>query len=652
MHSRRRNVAVLTALGFVALVLAPTPARAAAVGPDGDRLIVQVRDGTATTVAAAVDGAAEDRLMAGMWTLRVPKGRGAAAVARLRGDSRVAWVEADRPVRLAAIPDDPCYDPPSHAVCGGFDQWGLAKVGGPVAWDITRGSDGVVVAVLDTGVQSSHPDLVGKVIVGGNYSGTSSPEDKHGHGTHVAGTVAAATDNGTGVAGLGWNTRVRAIKVLDDDGTGLVSGVIKGINEAVATGARVVNLSLADTTPSAALDQAIQAARRAGLVVVAAAGNDTVPRTKANYPAAIDGVIGVAASDRNDTLPGFSNRGPWVSMAAPGVQVASTCTTAFGNECRSETGYAVFSGTSMAAPHVAAAAALVFAADPGLTGDQVRARLAATAAPIPGTGSDVQWGRLDVAAALRGVEPGYWMVAADGGVFNFGKAGFYGSAAGTRLARPMVGITASPTRRGYWLTGGDGAVFNYGDARHYGSMAGTKLNGPVLGMEATPSGSGYWLVGSDGGLFSFGDARFHGSTGGMVLNQPVVGMAVTPTGGGYWMVARDGGIFAFGDARFYGSMGGAPLNQPVVGMAPTAGGNGYWLVAADGGMFAFGDARFYGSMGGIPLNRPIVGMRPTPTGRGYWLVASDGGIFAFGDATFLGSTGGIRLAAPIVGMAS
>ena len=638
----------------VALGLAPAPAGAGvSLGRDGDRVIVGIRSGAPDAVAADVDGVAEDNLLGRMWTVRVPKGRGAAAVARLRGNSRVAWAEVDGPVRLAVSPSDPCYDPPSSPLCLNVDQWGLARVGAPVAWDLTRGSRDVVVAVLDTGVDSSHPDFAGgKVIVGGNHSGASSSDDRHGHGTHVAGTIAAATDNGEGVAGLGWNTRVRAVKVLDDDGFGTYTTVVRGIEEAVATGARVINMSFAGDA-SRALEEAVKAARNAGVVVVAAAGNEG--STDKNYPAAIDGVIGVGATDRNDNLASFSDRGSWVSIAAPGVSIASTCSTAFGNRCGpneqpSNTGYAVFSGTSMASPHVAAAAALLFAAEPGLTGDQVRARLAATATPIAGTGTNFAWGRLDVAAALRGMTPGYWMTAADGGVFNFGAAGFHGSAAAP--SRNVVGMAASPTRRGYWLVERNGAVANHGDARHYGGMSHVRLNAPVLGMERTTSGGGYWLVGADGGLFSFGDARFHGSTGGIRLNQPVVGMAVAPSGGGYWMVARDGGIFAFGDAGFFGSMGGTPLNQPVVGMASTPSGRGYWLVASDGGMFAFGDARFYGSMGGTRLNRPIVGMRPTPTGRGYWLVASDGGIFAFGDATFLGSAGGVPLAAPIVGMAS
>ncbi|MDP9387450.1 MAG: hypothetical protein M3Q48_05840, partial [Actinomycetota bacterium] len=207
---------------------------------------------------------------------------------------------------------------------------------------------------------------------------------------------------------------------------------------------------------------------------------------------------------------------------------------------------------------------------------------------------------------------------------------------------PSGGVT------GYWVVAADGGIFSFGAAAFHGSMGGRRLNSPVLGMAATPGGGGYWLVAGDGGIFSFGDARFAGSTGNIRLNQPVVGMASSPSGSGYWLVARDGGIFAFGDARFAGSTGNIRLNQPVVGMARTPSGNGYWLVAADGGIFAFGDARFAGSTGNIRLNQPVVGMAATPTGQGYWLLAADGGVFAFGDARFLGSLGATRLAQPIV----
>ncbi len=231
---------------------------------------------------------------------------------------------------------------------------------------------------------------------------------------------------------------------------------------------------------------------------------------------------------------------------------------------------------------------------------------------------------------------GYWLVAADGGVFSFGKAQFHGSMGGKPLSRPVVGMAATPDGGGYWLVAADGGVFSFGNAQFRGSTGGMRLNQPIVGMAATPDGGGYWLVAADGGVFSFGNAQFHGSTGGMRLSQPVVGMAATPDGGGYWLVAADGGVFSFGNAQFRGSMGGTRLSQPVVGMAATPDGGGYWLVAADGGVFSFGNAEFRGSLGGTTLARPVVGMASHRAGA-YWLVAADGGVFAFGDAGHHGS---------------
>ena len=247
--------------------------------------------------------------------------------------------------------------------------------------------------------------------------------------------------------------------------------------------------------------------------------------------------------------------------------------------------------------------------------------------------------------------PGYWLVASDGGIFTFGRTGFFGSTGGIQLNEPVVGMAATADDRGYWLVASDGGIFTFGDAAFYGSTGALRLNSPIVGMAATTDGGGYWLVASDGGIFSFGDAAFYGSTGALHLNKPVVGMAATPDGRGYWLVASDGGIFSFGDARFDGSTGALHLNKPVVGMASTVDGGGYWLVASDGGIFSFGDAKFDGSTGALHLNKPVVGMAATPDGRGYWLVASDGGIFSFGDAAFYGSTGSLALNRPIVGMA-
>ncbi|MGH9040869.1 MAG: superoxide dismutase family protein, partial [Acidimicrobiia bacterium] len=177
-----------------------------------------------------------------------------------------------------------------------------------------------------------------------------------------------------------------------------------------------------------------------------------------------------------------------------------------------------------------------------------------------------------------------------------------------RIACGVVeGSRDKTPRSGYWLGAADGGVFNFGDAPFLGSAGGAKLNRPVVGIAATASGDGYWLVASDGGVFNFGDATFEGSTGGVTLNADIVGIAGTASGAGYWLVGGDGGVFNFGDAALHGSLGGTKLNSPIIGISATPTGAGYWLFAADGGVFTFGDAGFAGSTGGIRLNRPMVG---------------------------------------------
>jgi len=181
---------------------------------------------------------------------------------------------------------------------------------------------------------------------------------------------------------------------------------------------------------------------------------------------------------------------------------------------------------------------------------------------------------------------GYWLVDGQGLVENFGDApNLEGYGAFIPVA-PVVGIAATHGLpgwgSGFWLVAADGGVFTE-SAPFYGSMGATRLNSPMVGMASTPDSHGYWLVASDGGVFSFGDAHFYGSMGGTRLNSPVVGMASTPDGKGYWLVAADGGIFSFGDAHFYGSLGATPppRDTPVVAMASTPGANGYWVTTTD-----------------------------------------------------------------------
>jgi hypothetical protein len=203
---------------------------------------------------------------------------------------------------------------------------------------------------------------------------------------------------------------------------------------------------------------------------------------------------------------------------------------------------------------------------------------------------------------------GYYQVSSDGSIGYAGDANFWGDLSGTSLNSPIVGMSQVGNNGGYWLTAADGGVFSFGPAaQFYGSAGSLRLNKPVVGMAALHDGNGYWLVASDGGIFAYGDAQFYGSTGGIALNQPVVGMAPTPDDGGYWLVAADGGIFAYGDAQFYGSAGNLHLVKPITAMAAMPDGNGYWFSANDGGLFAYGDAPFYGSGNSNGLT-DVVGM--------------------------------------------
>jgi hypothetical protein len=247
------------------------------------------------------------------------------------------------------------------------------------------------------------------------------------------------------------------------------------------------------------------------------------------------------------------------------------------------------------------------------------------------------FGSVDVAAATSRVSVpieclSYEMLVAhsDGAIGVYlpytGSAGncptqvFYGSMAGSHLNEPIVAMAATPDGGGYWLVAADGGVFNYGDAQFYGSTGGIVLNKPIVGMASTPDGKGYWLVASDGGIFAYGDAQFYGSMGGKPLNQPIVGIASDGATGGYWLAASDGGSFAF-NAPFLGSMGGQSLNAPIRLMSGTSTFGGYRLIASDGGVFDFGDAQFYGSAAaqgsdGWKAMTTVLG------GHGYWLIAN------------------------------
>ena len=534
-------------------------------------------------------------------TVRVPADADTVAAAGL---ATASVVGADEVLAFEPVIEFTAFNDPYRSY-----QWGLDRTTFAIAREAVPNEGDAVVAVLDTGIRGTHEDLSGVLVGGADFvsgSGNGLVPD-HFHGSHVAGVVAASTNNGLGVEGSGAGLRVMPIRVLNSSGSGSSSAVADGIIWAADNGADVINLSLGSTQNSMVVELAVDHAVEQGVVVIAASGNSGNAGNPVMYPAALDDVISVGAIDVDDTRASFSGYGSWLDIVAPGVSVLSLHNSG-------DDAYAYANGTSMASPYVAAAAGLLKAVDPSLTHHQVRALLMDSAEDLGAVGDDDLFG-----------------------------AGLVDPARAVDLLNDNGGSTivdSSDSVAGYSIVTSTGRVFAQGQTQAYGSLEGIDLAQPVVTGAITPTENGYWMAAGDGGIFAFGDATFHGSTGGMQLNQPIVGMAATPTGNGYWLVASDGGIFAFGDATFHGSTGALQLAQPVVGMASTVTGAGYWLVAADGGVFAFGDAPFHGSTGNLNLDQPIVGMASTPQGGGYWMFGGDGGLFSFGTAPYLGSVAG------------
>lgn len=252
-------------------------------------------------------------------------------------------------------------------------QTGFPLVGIPSAWDVTTGGDSVI-AVIDTGVNPVS-ELAGRLLPGWDFvDDDADATDLNGHGTQAATVAAGAGNNGIAAAGACWSCQVLPVRVLDSVGSGSASDVAAGINWAVNQGADVINLSLGTSSYSLLMDQAVVAAHAAGVVVVAAAGNsgNTIP----NYPANSPGAIAVGAVTSTGELFSYSNRGAWVDVAAPGLNVSQD---GAGNT-------AFFNGTSSASPVVAGVAALALAADPARTPDQVTALVKASGPVFPGLG--------------------------------------------------------------------------------------------------------------------------------------------------------------------------------------------------------------------------------------------------------------------------
>jgi subtilisin family serine protease/subtilisin-like proprotein convertase family protein/DNA-binding cell septation regulator SpoVG len=367
-------------------------------------------------------------LLPGLWEVELPGGVSVeAALAAYRASAGVVSAIPNYRLQIHQVPSDPQFG----------SLWGLhntgqsggtadADIDAAEAWNLTTGGGNIIVAVIDTGVDYNHPDLAANIWVNAGeipgdgidnddngfiddvhgydfFNNDGNPMDDHNHGTHVAGTIGAVGNNGIGVAGVAWNVQIMALKCFDASGNGTVADALRAFNYAVEMGAHISNNSYGTTAPEATdplFEEAIQNAASAGHIFVAAAGNSSSDNDAvAHFPSGFnaDNIISVAATDRNDRLASFSNYGATtVDLAAPGVDILSTVIGG---------GYQLFSGTSMATPHVAGAVALVRSFHPEWTYRQVIDEILGSVDYLPGLeGRVATAGRLNVARALLDID--------------------------------------------------------------------------------------------------------------------------------------------------------------------------------------------------------------------------------------------------------
>lgn len=377
------------------------------------QIIVKFRDGVSQSVIQEKlkqYGASVKEVIPGInsTVVTVPEGQEDAILKELSKDPIVKYAEPDYIQSVQFIPNDTFLR----------NQWGLANTGQVIggragtpnadinaltAWDATRGN-GIKVAVIDTGIDTAHPDLAGKVVASRIFM-TTTINDRYGHGTHVAGIVAANSHNAQGVSGVCPGCQLLVAKALDDSGQGMTSIIAQAIIWAADNGAQVINLSEGGPTRTQSQQDAIDYAWNKGIVLVAAAGNSN--SSTAFYPAASANVLSVGATDNRDRKASFSNFGTWVAVAAPGDAIYSTLpTSSYAMQAKYSTGltYDYISGTSMSTPFVSGVAALVWTTPYGTSNASVIQRIIETVDPIVGTGQSWKYGRVNAGRAV-GVQP-------------------------------------------------------------------------------------------------------------------------------------------------------------------------------------------------------------------------------------------------------
>jgi subtilisin family serine protease len=421
-------------------------------GVRADEIIIKVKPGVALSDAARVTGADAETLDTALreagatWAYSLGPGSSTYRIQlrtnadiedvarQLASNSGVVHAEPNHIRTLMRSPNDSVID----------QQWALRNIRAFEAWDVTTGGD-ITIAVLDTGVSPTHPDLRNKLLPGYDFfNNDADPSDDEGHGTHIAGVAAAESDNGVGVAGVCWGCKILPVKVLGRRGQGDDATIAAGIRWATDQGARIISMSLGGPEDTQALRDAVAYARERNVLIVAASGNGQLDGNAPNYPAAYPEVLAVSATGASDTVTGFSTTGDFVDIAAPGVGVWSTLWA------RGADTYGVANGTSAAAPHVAGAAALILSLRPDLRADQVADLLQASADDEGASGRDTETGsgRLNV---LRAVQ-----LAADPNVLSQSRIeGFATGAPPDQIVISLnTGQQTQPDANGFFSFGG------------------------------------------------------------------------------------------------------------------------------------------------------------------------------------------------------
>jgi type VII secretion-associated serine protease mycosin len=382
---------ILTFIVAARPALAQTPdtaASGAATGETPQVILMQFAPDTSEAQRMARIAALGGEMLGWMPQIQVAEVRIPPAVAQVAAAGatalaapEVTFVEADLPVVGVDLPNDPAFGTPATA-------YGYTRIEAPAAWQITTGGAQVIIAVLDSGVKLDHPELAAQLVSGYDFvNHDASPDDDSGHGTHVAGVIGAAIDNDQGLAGVCPGCRIMPVKVLNADNLGTWGNLARGVLFATDNGARIINLSLGSVYTSQTLGAAIDYARQHGVLIVAAAGN--TGRQQPFYPAALEGVIAVSATNAQDEWWPFSSYGDFVDLAAPGDLIYST----FAQLDNAYGGYTYMSGTSMATPFVSGLAGLVLSSYPQFNAGDVTAALLAGADDLGTPGPDPYFGQ-------------------------------------------------------------------------------------------------------------------------------------------------------------------------------------------------------------------------------------------------------------------